>query len=105
MAKWFGKIGYVVTNETGPGVWDEVPTEVEYYGDVLRNSFMNQQQSNSTNADLKLNRQISIVADQFAYENIGRIRYAEFMGANWEVTMAEPQRPRILLTLGGAYNG
>lgn len=105
MAKWFGKIGYVVTEKTAPGVWKEVATEREYYGDVIRTSFMNQQQSDGTNADLKINRQISIVADQFAYENIGRIRYAEFMGTNWEVTTAEPQYPRMILTLGGVYNG
>lgn len=105
MAKWFGKIGYVITKKTGPGVWDEVATEKEYRGDVQRLSFMNQEQSNSTNADLKLNKQISIVADQFAYENIGRIRYAEFMGTKWSVTTAEPQYPRIILTLGGVYNG
>ena len=105
MAKWFGKVGYVITKETGPGVWTEEPTEFPYYGEVIRNSFMNQQQSNSTNADLKVNRQISIVADQFAYDNIGRIRYVEFMGTNWEVTTAEPQYPRLLLTLGGVYNG
>lgn len=105
MAKWFGKIGYVITKETKPGVWSEDSTEKEYRGDVLRSSFMNQDQSNSTNADLRINRQISIVADQFAYENIGRIRYAEFMGTNWSITMAEPQYPRIILTLGGVYNG
>lgn len=105
MAKWFGKIGYVITEKVGPGDWDEIPTEKEYYGEDIRTSFMNQQQSDSANADLKINRQISIVADQFAYDNIGRIRYAEFMGTNWEVTTAEPQYPRILLTLGGVYNG
>lgn len=105
MAKWFGKVGYVITKETAPGVWGKVTTEREYFGDVVRNSFMNQVQSDSTNDDIKLNCQVSIVADQFAYENIGRICYAEYMGTNWSVTTAESQYPRIILTLGGAYNG
>ena len=105
MAKWYGKVGYVITEKIGPGKWDEIPTEKTYYGDVLRMSYLNQMQSNSGNADLRINRQISIVADQFAYDNIGRIRYVEFMGTNWSVTSADPQRPRIILTLGGEYNG
>ena len=66
---------------------------------------MFQNQSQSTNDNLNINRQISIVADQFAYDNIGFIRYAEFMGSKWKVTSAEPQQPRIVLTLGGVYNG
>lgn len=105
MAKWFGKVGYVLTKEIKPGVWDEVPTEKKYYGDVLRNSFAYHSQSNSTNDDINVNRQVSIVADQFAYDNVGHIRYVEYMGANWSVKSAEPQYPRIVLTLGGVYNG
>lgn len=34
MSKWFGKIGYAVTNETEPGAWDETILECEYYGDM-----------------------------------------------------------------------
>lgn len=105
MAKWFGKIGYVITKETKPGVWTEDVTEKTYRGDVLRNTFMFQNQPNSTNDNLNINRQISIVADQFINDNLGFIRYAEYMGSKWKVTSAEPQYPRIILTLGGVYNG
>ena len=36
MSKWFGKIGYAVTNETEtePGLWDDTILEREYYGDM-----------------------------------------------------------------------
>lgn len=36
MAKWFGKIGYAVTSETRPGIWEEVIVERNYYGDMTR---------------------------------------------------------------------
>ena len=38
MAKWSGKIGFVVTSETKPGVWKEVATDRTYYGDLIRNT-------------------------------------------------------------------
>lgn len=104
MAKWFGKIGYVQTVETAPGVWTPQATERDYFGDVIRQSYR-WQTSKSTNDDLNVNNQISIVADQFAYDNSRYIKYAEFMGTNWKVTNVEPQYPRLLLTLGGVYNG
>ena len=34
MSKWFGKIGYAVTEEIEPGVWEDTIVEREYYGDM-----------------------------------------------------------------------
>ena len=31
MAKWFGKVGYVRTENDGTGVWKRHETEIEYY--------------------------------------------------------------------------
>ena len=39
MTKFFGKIGYAMTQETKPGVWTDQIIEHEYYGDLLRNSY------------------------------------------------------------------
>ena len=38
MAKFCGVIGYAVTKETEPGIWEEQIVEVEYFGDVIRNT-------------------------------------------------------------------
>lgn len=105
MARWFGKVGYSVTMETSPGVWIPQDTVHEYYGDVKRDSTRWTGNSESTNDNLTINVQISIVADPFAIENFYFIKWIEYMGAKWKVTAAEPQLPRILLTLGGVYNG
>lgn len=105
MAKWYGKVGYSVTKETAPGVWENEDTERNYYGDILQNTSRWMANSDSTNDNLLINNKISIVSDPFADQNFSHIKYCEFMGAKWEVTNVEPQRPRLILTLGGVYNG
>lgn len=105
MAKWYGKVGYSETVETSPGVWKPQDTVREYYGDVIRNTTRWTGNPDSTNDDLTVNSQISIVADPFAIEKFYSIKWIEFMGVKWKVTNADPQLPRLLLTLGGSYNG
>lgn len=106
MAKWYGKIGFVETKETSPGIWTEDTIERPYYGDVIRNTFRWSQSTDSTNDNLKLSNQISIVADQFAYDNFRSMRYLEFMGARWKITDVDSsQRPRLILSMGDVYNG
>lgn len=105
MAKWYGTVGYIETKETSPGVWKPEVTERKYFGDVLRNSSRWSASSDSTNDDLNISNQISIVADPFAYRNFHSIKYVEFMGAKWKIANVEVQRPRLILTIGGVYNG
>lgn len=104
MAKFYGVIGYSETVETSPGVWAEQVTERTYTGDVLRNT-RRWENGEHLNDDLNINNSISIVADAFAYQNFFAIRYAQWMGSRWKVTNVEVQRPRLILTLGGVYNG
>ena len=103
--KWFGKIGYEVTTETKPGVWTPNITECEYYGDVIRNTSRLSQSSDSTNDNVNVSNQISIVADPFAYQNFHTMRYVEFMGVLWKISNVDVQPPRLILTIGGEYNG
>jgi hypothetical protein len=105
MAKWFGNIGYSESVETAPGVWTPKDTVREYYGDVLRNTTKWSVNSDSTNDDLTVNSQISIIADPFAIEKFHTMKWIEFMGTRWKVVNVEPQFPRLLLTLGGCWNG
>lgn len=104
MARYYGNIGYTIETEKYPGVW--VPTLVPrpYYGEVIKNRLNSQQQS-SVNPTITISNTISIIADPFAYENFVNIRYAEYLGKKWIVTSIEVDRPRMLLTLGGLYNG
>lgn len=104
MAKFYGVVGYGYTEETTPGVYEEVLTEKKYYGDVERNTHR-WDNGQSLNDNLNINHHISIVADEFAYKHIGAIRYLIWMGTRWKVTNVEVQRPRLILSIGGVYNG
>jgi hypothetical protein len=104
MAKWFGKIGYADTVETKPGVWKEQITERNYYGDITRNT-RRLQTSNQVNDDLNISNEISIVSDPYANENFHAMKWIEFMGTKWKISSVEVQYPRLILTIGGVYNG
>lgn len=104
MGKWYGKIGYGIAEETTPGVWVEQITERNYYGDIGRNTRRLQTSAN-LNDDINVANEISIVADPFARENFHAMRYIEFMGARWKITNIEVQYPRLILSIGGVWNG
>ena len=105
MKRWFGKVGYSKTVETEPGTWEDQYTECNYYGDIQRSNTRWAGDTNSTNDDLTVNTQISILADQFAIDNFYSIKWIEYLGAKWKITNVDPQPPRLLLTLGGVWNG
>lgn len=105
MAKYYGNIGFAETQESAPSVYTEVIKELPYYGDVIRNYRRLQPNSNQLNDDIAVSNEISILADPYANQNFFNIRYAEFNGAKWKVTSVEVQFPRLLLSLGGVYNG
>ena len=104
MAKWFGKIGFAEMVETVPGVWEEKITERSYYGDVGRNT-RRLQTADQLNDDINVANEISIVADPFANQNFHMMRYVEFMGAKWKIGDVEVRYPRLVLRVGGVYNG
>ena len=104
MAKFYGAIGYGESVETSPGVWQDGIVEYSYYGDVIRNT-RKLQEGESLNNDLSVGNSISIVADAYANEHFFAIRYIQWAGTYWTVSDVEVQSPRLLLRLGGVYNG
>ena len=103
MAKFCGVIGYAVTKETEPGIWEEQIIEVEYFGDVIRNS-RRFSGSAKVNDDINISNQISIIADPFANNNFHAMKYVVFMGAKWKVSEVTVEYPRLILSIGGLYN-
>lgn len=104
MAKYAGDIGFATLTEIRKGVTVESITPRRYRGDLIKNS-RRLQSSGQALDDLSLANEISIVADPYARENFHMIRYAVFMGSKWKVTNVTVQEPRLILTLGGVYNG
>lgn len=103
MAKYFGKIGYGVTEETRPGIWEEKITEREYSGDILKN-YRRLENASSVNDNINISNEFSIIADPFAYENFHSMLYLEYLGTKWKITSVDVQYPRLILSVGGVYN-
>ena len=106
MAKFYGNIGFgtEVEEPVGSGNWILDVVVRPYYGDVHKNS-RRLQSIGQLNDDITITNEISIIADQFAYEHFSTIRYVEFMGTKWKIGNATVEHPRLILTLGGVYNG
>lgn len=104
MAKYYGNIGYIVTEETEPGIWEAQEIVRPYYGEQVRNT-SKFQTSGGINDNIDVSNEISIVADPYANQNFCNMRYIEFMGTKWKITNVEVKYPRLILTIGGVYNG
>lgn len=120
MARFKGRIGYsrnveqtIVTGNNpetnepiklGTGVWVDEIIERVYSGETLRES-KQWTGSSQVNDDLMLGHRISIVADDFANSNFSAMKYVIWNGVYWKVSSIEHQRPRLILSLGGVYNG
>ena len=104
MGKWFGRIGYAEQLETTPGVWEVKIVEPNYYGDVVRN-YRKLESSGEVNDNINVSMEISIVADPYAIQNFHAMRYIEYMGSLWKLSNVEVNYPRLILQIGGLYNG
>ena len=104
MARFYGTIGYVNTVETEPGMWEEQKIERQYSGELVKNT-RRLESSGGVNDNVNISNEVSIVADPYAYENFHAMRYIKFMGAKWKISNIEVRYPRLILTIGGVYNG
>lgn len=105
MSKRFsGAVGYGTSEQTAPGVWEDKISERQYFGDVIRNS-RNERSAEKVNAEIVVSNSISIVADAYANDHFFDIRYVMWMGKPWIVSEVLVEAPRLVLRLGGVYNG
>jgi len=104
VARFFGLVGFGEQEETAPGVFTEVITELSYYGDVVRDA-RRLSEAETLNKNIGVTNSISIVADAHANQNYFAIRFVEWGGVAWTVTEVEVQFPRLILRLGEVYNG
>lgn len=104
MARFYGAVGYTNDEEVAVDVYVEKPIERMYKGELLRHN-RNLQKGIGLNDDVLLTNQISILADAYANNHMHTIRYVKWRGTAWKVSGVEAQPPRLILTLGGVYNG
>lgn len=104
MAKFYDVIAYNMgSQETALGIWTPTIFEKKYKGNVI-SKYQKWEETENFNDNLTINGKISIVADQFAYENLSTIAYIRWHGVNWKVINISIDRPRLILTLGGVFN-
>ena len=105
MARFHGKVGFTIyIDDQTTGIADEQVVERTYFGTVTEHR-RSWNSSDMVTKDLRLSNQISITADDFAFKHASAICYCEYMGGLWEVSSIRVVRPRIILNLGGVYNG
>lgn len=104
MRRFFGKVGYETAVNKGDGVWEQEYTARSYIGDVVRNA-TRVGNGEKVNDDLSVGNSISIVADAYAINHFSTIRYVEWAGEAWKVEEITLAHPRLILRLGGVYNG
>lgn len=90
--------------EKSAGVWAPEEVSKAYYGDILKES-TNWTSSGNVNDDMNVSNRISIISDGYGNSNFGYIKWVEWMGQKWKVTSIEAASPRLILTIGGLYNG
>lgn len=104
MARYCGNIGFSISKETAPGVYEDDITERTYYGDVVRD-LRKENRTDKVVRDVTISNSFSVVADPFAFENFKFIKYLKYMGIAWNVESVEVQYPRLLISVGGIWNG
>ena len=102
--RYSGKIGFAQNLEVAPGVYDDVITEREYFGDLLqRTEAFNVE--GSVLPQYRTNTSVSVLLDGLLVENYDNIRYISLMGKNWTVSSVVFVHPRITLFVGEVYGG
>lgn len=106
MAKYSDNLGFVTEEmETAPGIWVAGgAVEKHAVGDIISQS-KNYSNNEKVNDDLSVSNRISIIAGSDLLQNVGYLRYAMLFGSRWKITSIDYQRPRLILTLGGLWNG
>ena len=105
MAKFKGAVGFAENVEKEPGIHTEEIVERRYSGDLLLNN-RRLEPSGNINDNINISNQISILGDDYAFHHFYAMRYIVFEGAKWKVsTVDATKRPRLVVTLGGLYNG
>lgn len=105
MSKYYGAIGFSEFVEKSPGVFIPQITEKNYRGDVTRNTFKYHAPTDQVNDNVNISNDFSIIADQYAFSNLSRIKYVTYMGAKWKINNVEVKFPRLILHVSDIYNG
>jgi hypothetical protein len=101
--RWAGRVGYSALTEVKPGIWEDVITEVDAFGELTQKN----EALDSGDAVLpqyRVTTSVSIITDGKRVPLAG-IRYFTMEGKRWQLSTMVRQPPRIVLYPGEEYNG
>lgn len=105
MAKFSGKIGFSITNETSPGVWTDAIVEKHYYGDLIKR-YSRWDPSQYLHDDLVFSEDISVLADPYFNANKQNMIYVDIRGTKWKIkSFDDTNYPRVTISTGGEWHG
>lgn len=104
MPKFYGPVGYVEDRVTGLDIHTNEPIERLYKGDIEQFG-RRLEKGEGVNDNVTITNRLSIVADSYAYEHVHAMRYVKWMGVAWKVSTVDVKHPRLIISLGGVYNG
>jgi hypothetical protein len=105
MSKFAGKIGIQGDLiETSPGIWENPIREEKIIGDMERKP-LRWRSGELSHDSATANHVLSFIASQKLLPDIMNVLWVEWNNKKWSVKNIEHEKPRVRLTLGGAYNG
>lgn len=104
MNKWAGVIGFAINAETTPGVWEDSITEKTYVGDII-DVRVRRNTTQDINDNINLSAKISVVMNPYLRDHLDKLRYLTYFGSCWKISDISVEFPRLVISLGGVYNG
>lgn len=104
MARFSGIVGFVESVETIPSIFEDKVTEVRCSGNFLDNT-QRWEQNEGLNDDIDVTARLSVVVGPDLLDKFYLMRYVHLYGKRWEIKKSIQKRPRVIITVGGIYNG
>lgn len=105
--RYSGKVGYSIETEVSEGNWENITKEVLVTGSVIDEKYNNFKTSEyqTSNDSLTLQNRFSILFTKELLDNFPNIKYIIYNGIKWKVENVKLVHPRMILTVGGVWNG
>lgn len=104
MSRYSGYIGVSVGKEVD-NVYIEDIIEFPVTGNVKDDWRYHNIGDDSMSKDLIISNRIEIIPRRELLRNLDNIRYITYLSSKWEVRVVAYNKPKLILSLGGVYNG
>jgi hypothetical protein len=104
MARTYATVAFTEQVESSPGVWKNKITTRHYAGKIVRDQDYIQDSQISFD-NIKNGNSLSLIYDQYMIDHSFDILYAMWNNIKFSITSITIEKPRMILQLGGVYNG